>query len=246
MSANTWALPPAKQTLDKDDVHIWRAPLDVPSLQRYKDCLAEDEISRANRFVFQKDRDHYIAARGQLRHLLSLYLPQKPGEFQFNYSSYGKPSLGDDHELNFNLSHSGKLVLYAFTHRRELGVDIEFIKPDFTGIDIAEHYFSANEVAVFRSLPEHTRHDAFFTCWTRKEAYIKAIGEGLSCPLDQFDVAFAPGETPKLLANRANPREVTRWSLHELTPGAGYKAALCVEGLGLRLSCWQFPTDYIR
>jgi 4'-phosphopantetheinyl transferase len=238
-----WSPAPAQLTLADDEVHVWRASLEVPALhlQQLRECLAEDELSRANRFVFEKDRNHYIAARSQLRHILGLYLHQEPETFQFEYTSHGKPSLVGDHNLNFNLSHSGKLALYAITRRRDLGIDIEWMRPDFSGIEIAEHYFSKNEVAVFRRLPENLRPDAFFTCWTRKEAYIKAIGEGLSCPLDTFDVAFAPGEAPRLLANRTKPDEVTRWSMYDFAAGQGYKAALCAEGIDLQIFCWQFP-----
>ena len=238
-----WSSPPTNLTLGDDEVHVWRASLEIPALQhqQLRKCLTDDEISRANRFVFEKDRNYYIAARGQLRHVLGLYQHQKPEIFQFEYTSHGKPSLVGDDDLNFNLSHSGKLVLYAITRRRELGIDIEWMRPDFSGIEIAEHYFSKNEVAVFQRLPQDLRPDAFFTCWTRKEAYIKAIGEGLSCPLHTFDVAFAPGEAPKLLANRIKPDEVARWSMHDFAAGENYKAALCIEGSGLRVSCWQFP-----
>lgn len=237
-----WLPPPAHLPLN-DEVHVWRASLDVPPerLQQLRKCLAEDELSRANRFVFEKDRNHYVAARGQLRHILSIYLHLEPQNYQFEYTSHGKPSLIGDYDLSFNLSHSGKLVLYAISRRRTLGIDIELMRPDFSGIEIAEHYFSKNEVDIFRHLPENLRPEAFFTCWTRKEAYIKAIGEGLSCPLDTFDVAFAPGEEPKLIANRTKPDEVSRWSMYDFAAGEGYKAALCAEGSDLRVSCWQFP-----
>ncbi len=239
-----WSPPTDDLILADDAVHVWRASLEVSSnrLQQLRECLTEDELSRANRFVFEKDRNHYITARGQLRELLSRYLSQKPADFRFEYTAHGKPSLIGDHALNFNLSHSGKLVLYAITRRRRLGIDIELMRPDFSGVEIAEHYFSKNEVAVFQRLPQNLRADAFFTCWTRKEAYIKAIGEGLSCPLDSFDVAFAPGEAPKLLANRINPDEVSRWSMVDFAAGDGYKAAMCIEGLNLQVSSWQFLT----
>jgi len=240
-----WSAPPAHLTLADDEVHVWRASLDAPQsrLQQLRECLTEDELSRANRFVFEKDRNHYVTARGQLRHILGAYLSQKPETLRFEYTSHGKPSLIGSQDLNFNLSHSGKLVLYAITRRRQLGIDIEWMRPDFSGIEIAEHYFSKNEVAVFRRLPENLRTDAFFTCWTRKEAYIKAIGEGLSCPLDTFDVAFAPGEAPRLLTNRTKPDEVARWSMHDFTTDQGYKAALCIEGSNLRVSTFQSPTS---
>lgn len=239
-----WSPPPTNLTLGDDQVHVWRASLEIAQaqLQQLRRCLTDDEISRANRFVFEKDRNHYITARGQLRHILSAYLSQQPAALRFEYTSHGKPSLAGAHDLNFNLSHSGTLALYAVTRSRELGIDIESIRPDFSGIDIAEHYFSKNEVAVFRKLPENLHSGAFFTCWTRKEAYIKAIGEGLSCPLDTFDVAFAPGEAPKLLTNRVKPDEVRRWSMYDLPAGEGYKAALCIENSpDLRLFLWQFP-----
>jgi 4'-phosphopantetheinyl transferase len=136
--------------------------------------------------------------------------------------------------IRFNVSNSGDLALYAVTLRREIGVDLEQLKPMPDGMDIAQRFFSAPENEVFAALGEEVRDLAFFRCWTRKEAYIKAVGEGLSMPLDRFDVAFAPGEPARILRTRGNPEEAERWSMLALEPGPGYVGAMAVEGTG-----WQ-------
>lgn len=242
MSRCEWAAAPAHLTLPPDEVHVWRAILDVPQaqLQSLRAALSQDELERAARFRFAYHRDHYIAARGQLRVLLSRYLGIMPGQIAFSYSDYGKPALAAVSDLRFNLSHSRDLVLYAFTRGREIGVDVEWIDTSFVSAEIAAHYFSANEHRALMAQPEHLRPALFFTCWTRKEAYIKAHGAGLSFPLHAFDVAFQPGEAPRLLANRHSPSEVGRWSLCEIIPHPDYKAALAVEGEGWHLRCWQW------
>jgi 4'-phosphopantetheinyl transferase len=212
----------------------------VRSLHR---TLAPDEQARAERFYFRKDRERFIVARGLLRVILSRYLDTKPGQLRFCYGLNGKPSLvttpGQD-TLNFNSSHSQGLALYAITRNREIGIDLEYIDTDFACEQVAEQFFSSREKATLRTLPTKMKHEAFLTCWTRKEAYIKARGEGLSFPLDQFDVSMIPGE-PALLANtRGDPQEASRWSLRELRPSTSYMAALAVEGHGWRLSCWNW------
>jgi 4'-phosphopantetheinyl transferase len=142
--------------------------------------------------------------------------------------------------LSFNLTHSHQLALYAVTRRREIGVDLEYVRADFADEQIAERFFSPREVAALRTVPENLLKEAFFHCWTRKEAYVKAKGEGLSIPLDQFDVSLAPGEPALLLSTRDDPQEADRWSLQALFPGSGYVAALAVEGRTWRLKCWQW------
>ena len=141
--------------------------------------------------------------------------------------------------LRFNLSHSQGLALYAVTRGREIGVDLECIRPISDAEQIAERFFSAHENAVFRTIPAHEKPKAFFNCWTRKEAYLKALGDGLARPLDEFDVSLAPGEPAKLLRIEGAPQEASRWSLNRLEPGSGYVAALAVEGYGYQLKCWQ-------
>jgi 4'-phosphopantetheinyl transferase len=175
-----------------------------------------------------------------LRAILGGYLNQGPECLSFCYNSQGKPALDGD-AIRFNVSHSHGVALYAVTRGREVGIDIEHIRFDLAVAEIAERFFSRREVVMLRALPAEVQRQAFFLCWTRKEAYIKARGEGLSLPLDQFDVSLAPGEPAAVLGTQRDPSEASRWSLQELTPAPGYVAALAVEGHGWRLTCWQWP-----
>ncbi len=235
-----WSSAPSNLTLNRGEVHVWRANIDnLPHLAQLANTLTDDEHARANRFRFPLHRDRYIAARGQLRALLSRYLKSPAEAFRFTQGKFGKPALLDGGDLRFNVSHSHQLALYAFTLECELGVDVEYVRSDFGTLDIAKHYFSEHEQATLRALPPEQHTDAFFLAWTRKEAYIKAIGEGLSMPLAQFDVSLTPGQPARLLANRRTPGEVERWSMFELHPGEGYKGALMVEGQDNHVLCWQ-------
>jgi 4'-phosphopantetheinyl transferase len=242
-----WNSAPAQMlTMELDEAHVWRASLLQAEQEtaRLRQLLTPDEQARAERFHFQKDRDHFIVARGILRSLLGRYLEVEPGRLRFEYSSYGKPRLSKEFDggaLRFNLSHSHERVLYAFARGRELGVDIEYLRQDFACEEIARRFFSPHEVAAFCSLPTSQRTEAFFRCWTRKEAYVKALGEGLSAPLDEFDVSLLPGEPAALLSNRRRPQEVARWSLQTLDVASVYAAALAVEGHDWQLNYWDWP-----
>ena len=244
----SWELPPPRPPLPGDEVHVWRARLDAPPerVRRLLGVLAPDERGRAGRFHFRRDEDRFIVARGLLRGILGGYLNSAPERLHFEYGARGKPSLASEHNpegLRFNVSHSGGVALYAVTRGREVGVDVERVSARVSCEEIAGHFFSPREVARLRALPPSLREAAFFECWTRKEAYIKARGEGLSLPLDGFDVSLAPGEPAALLANRLDPGEVSRWSLRELRPWPGFAAAVAVEGRGWRLKCWRLPQD---
>jgi 4'-phosphopantetheinyl transferase len=241
-----WLLPPEGLVLDCDEVHVWRATLDqTPSqIQSFLRNLAADEQARAERFHFERDREHFIVARGVLRAILGGYLNRAPESLSFCYSSHGKPALAgesDGDTIRFSVSHSHGVALYAVTRGREVGIDLERIRSDVAVAEIAGRFFSRREVAMLRTLPTEVQRQAFFHCWTRKEAYIKARGEGLSLPLDQFDVSLAPGEPDAVPGTQPDPSEASRWSLQELTPGPSYVAALAVEGHGWRLACWQWP-----
>jgi 4'-phosphopantetheinyl transferase len=241
-----WHPPPTDLSLSEDKVHVWRASLTLPAsrIQGLRRLLSQDEIDRAERFHFQRDREHFIAGRGLLRTILGRYLDQEPDRLRFSYSPHGKPALTpefDGDTFHFNLSHSRGLALFALTRGRQVGIDLEHIRSDLSNEEIAERFFSPQEVATLRSLPLDRRQEAFFSCWTRKEAYIKARGEGLSIPLDQFDVTLTPNEPAVLLAVRGNEGEVRRWSLLALAPTPDYVAALAVEGKVWRLVCWQCP-----
>ena len=241
-----WLPPPDDLAISRDEIHVWWAALDLPAsrVQQLRQTLAPDELERAERFYSQQVRARFIVARGLLRAILSRYLGMEPGRLRFCYNAYGKPALATttgNHPLRFNVSHACGLALYAIAYGRAIGIDLERIRADFTGEQIAEQFFSPRENATLRALPASQRREAFFTCWTRKEAYIKARGEGLSLPLDQFDVALAPGEPARLLQIRGKPHEPARWSFKELLPGAGYVATLVVEGGCGRLACWRWP-----
>ncbi len=231
--------------LESSEVHVWRASLDraAPVVQGLLKTLAPDERKRAERFYFQADRDHFIVARGTLRAILSRYLATVPDQVCFSYSRHGKPELAKEFDrswLRFNVSHSHGLALFAISRNREIGVDLEAIRPDVAGEKIAERFFSPQEVCVLRALPRDLQDEAFFNCWTRKEAYIKAKGEGLSMPLDTFDVSLVPGESASLLSTKAEPEEASRWSLRELFPAPGFAAAVAVEGKDWQLKCWEW------
>jgi 4'-phosphopantetheinyl transferase len=240
-----WHPPPAELTLSSAQVHVWRVGLepDASSVEQLQRSLSADESQRAARFYFEPDRRRFIVARGALRDILGRYLGMPPSELGFCYSSYGKPALAHvpgEGRLRFNVSHSYELALVAVTRDREVGVDLEYLRLDIACEEIAAHFFSARERASLRALPAEVKHQAFFNCWTRKEAYIKAHGEGLSLPLDQFDVSLAPGEPAALLATRHDYRDARRWSLQALMPGPGYAAAVAVGGQGWDLTCWQW------
>lgn len=239
--ADQWVDPPENLSLSSNQVHVWRATLDQPPerLLQLKKWLSEDEFERAGRFHFQHDRDHFIAARGGLRDILSRYLVVGASDLNFLYSPYGKPQLVDeinDLGLHFNVSHSHGLALFALTRGRQVGVDVEFMRADLADEGIARRFFSTREVRALLSLPVEVRSQAFFTCWTRKEAYIKAVGEGLSMPLDRFDVTLVPGEPAQLLETRPDQSEAQQWQLFELDPGDGYIAAVAVRAQKLQLA----------
>ena len=245
-----WRSAPETLSLRSNAVHVWRAALDVPEsdVRRLGDTLADDERRRAERFIFQHDRAHFVVARGLLRVLLGRYLQHDPQHLRFVYGPHGKPELASDvggTGLRFNVSHSHGLALYAITRHREIGVDVERIRPEVASETIAEHFFSPREVAVLRALPAALQATAFFACWTRKEAYIKARGDGLSLPLDQFAVSLAPGEPAALLYTAWDPQEAARWALHDLAPGPGYRAAVAVTGHDSQLTCWEGVERYM-
>ena len=223
-------------------VHVWAVRLDSPPahVDALSATLSADECERASRFHFDRDRRRYICARGALRQLLSRYLDAAPEEFTFSYGENGKPSLaGRFHgALTFNVSHSGELALVAIGRDIALGVDVEAVRALDDADGIASRFFAPRENERLRSLPDEVRTDAFFACWTRKEAYLKALGSGLAKPLDAFEVTFAPDEAASLLVY-GDDQETARWKLRELTPGAGYTGALVTEGpAGTR--CWLF------
>jgi len=241
-----WQSPPSELALAGADVHVWRAALDPPAeaVAALAHLLSDDERERAARLRFARDRIAFIVARGTLRTLAGRYLAAAPARLAFGYRKYGKPYLTAPGGLRFNVSHSGQRALLCFARDREVGVDIELWRqlPDL--LSLARTAFSPAEYAALCRLPEAAHHDAFFACWSRKEAFIKATGEGVE-QLAAFDVNLAPGEPARLLRIDGEPPGAPRWSIHDLPAIPGYATALVIErtdGAGpLRLACWDWP-----
>jgi 4'-phosphopantetheinyl transferase len=213
-----------------DEIHVWHAALDREEkvLQRLEATLSLEEKARADRFHFANDRNRFIVARGLLRELLGKYLAQAPAGLEFSYGLHGKPALSGGNAssgLFFNLSHSAGLAVYAIARERNLGIDVEHVRSESAGEDIAKRYFSAREVSDLRTLPPEARVEGFFHCWTRKEAYLKATGMGLQIPLDSFSVSLLPGQPAQFLGG-VEPR----WHMAAFHPAEGYVAAVVYDG----------------
>ena len=241
-----WHAPPRGLRLEAGEVHVWRASLsrNESALTSARALLSVDERERAGRFRFQKDQDQYTVARAALRDILSRYLQTPAAEISFSYNSHGKPALSGADEscgLNFNLSHTDGLALYALTRDAAVGVDVERVREWEAVEGLAERFFSTEEVSAVNGLLVSQRAAEFFDCWTRKEACVKAVGRGLSLPLDSFTVSLASGEMKTTLRMDAREDESAEWSLFGLKPLEGYAAALAVAGRVRHLSRWQWP-----
>lgn len=235
---------PLQMSVTADQVHVWHALLDIsPSeVARLEETLAPDELSRAARFRHATDRQRFVTCRGRLREILSRYAGEAPGALEFCYGPSAKPRLKSAtgiHALRCNVSHSQELAAVAIARDREVGIDIERFQTDFAWEEIAESFFSAQEVNVLHSLPVAGRYEAFLTAWTCKEACAKARGDGLSLPLEQLEASRLPDEPWSFNPSR-NPQESSRWMLKTFTPLAGYAGALAVEGTGWQITCGQW------
>ena len=211
------------------EVHIWILSLDdSQSTESLRESLSPDELNRASRFRFDKHRNQYVLTRGTLRSLLAGYLGIPAEEISFQYSKYDKPCLAQAQDFDFNVSHTEGMAIFGFTRGHRIGVDIEHLRSDFRADEIAERFFSLAEREALRKIPDAQRHEPFFRIWTRKEAYIKALGEGLSHPLHQFDVSL-DSTVAALLATRPDPSEAQRWQLENLAIAPQFVAAAAVE-----------------
>jgi len=213
-------------------VMVRRLPTTREAVRAASALLSGVERQRANRFAFDRDRHRFIVARALLRRLLGARLGTRPEAVELVYGRHGKPALAPGHapaDLRFNLSHSEDLAAYAFAHGREIGVDVEAVRSMCDADAIAARFFSARENQTYLSLDSRDRPRGFFHCWTRKEAFIKALGDGLSCPLDRFDVSLAPGEPARILRLARAPGDGRRWRMESFAPAAGFVAALVAE-----------------
>lgn len=227
-----WAQSSPFPNLSLDDAHVWLADLRKPDevLLRMQNFLMPEEKLRAAKFLQQEAKRNFILVRGALRCLLAKYLHCIPQEIQFSQNEHGKlflPQTG----LEFNLSHSKDFALFAFAWKRPLGVDIEFMRPALYAEDVARKFFAAKEIASLFALPEEQRKVAFFQCWSRKEAFIKALGVGIFYPLDQFVVDVDTGQSgPITLQINAAKDKAHNWQLIALQCVPNYAAALCIAG----------------
>ena len=246
-SARPWEAPPRTLVLPDGEVHVWRAALDDTKSQArdFEQILSNEERDRAARFSSARDREHFTVARAMLRLIVGKYLSIEPRQLQLTRGPHGKPALATErgaNALRFNSSRSGELALCAIARGRDVGVDVEHVRADLDlDVDqIAERFFSPRELATFRVLPPERKQQAFFTCWVRKEAYLKATGDGLAIPLESFSVSFSEGDPAALLDVPGHPEHPSEYSLWELDPGPSYVAALAAEtGIGC-VTCWQF------
>lgn len=236
-----------KMFLAENEAHIWQISLkqNDEALQISARLLDETEQSKTAKFRFGKDRKNYIAAHGAMREILSLYLEICPQNIEFETNSYGKPFLcGGKSDISFNLSHSGELALLAITKGSKIGVDIELIRADIAAENLAEQVFSTLEIETWRNLPENFKAKAFFDCWTRKEAFIKAVGKGLSYPLKDFSVAFSPCEQARLIALENTKLKAENWQIIELNIAENYAAAMAIEARNTKLFLWNFSNNF--
>jgi len=232
--------------LEERDIHVWYADLDSVGggFEEFWGTLSEEERMRAARFYFPRDRERFIICRGILRTLLANYLNTGPSRVHFCYGKNGKPQVIDlpgKTKIMFNLSRSDGVALYAFSQDNEVGVDIEHVRDISEQEEIVEKFFSLRENKLFHSLPSSKKRQAFFAWWTRKEAFIKAVGKGLAYPLKRFDVSFSPNEPARLLSIDGDPVKASQWFMLSFQPAAGFIAALAMKGQDWRPHFFQWP-----
>lgn len=217
--------------LAADEVHVWRASLTDRPRSDHLGALSPEELERARRFANPERRHGFLVARAMVRGVLAQELGADAAALRFAVGPHGKPLLDPPQTLQFNLSHSGDVVVVAVADDREVGVDVERIKPAIDHVALARRFFSPLENEQLATLAPSLQHAAFFAAWTRKEALVKAWGVGLSLPLNRFDVSLLPHRPAQLLGAREGAGRLGHWSVHELDSGPGYAAAVAVEGV---------------
>ena len=230
-----WDNPSSIPPIFKREVHIWKADLDRHSkfTEMQATLLSQDELMRAEKYRFPKDSVRYSVGRSICRLILCQYLNIEAKDLVLYYNRYGRPHIDsylNHNDLNFNVSHSENHLLLAVSREREVGIDIEKVKCEFDCMEIAKGFFSVYELTQLKALTPSKRELGFITCWTQKEAYIKAQGMGLSLDLDSFDVSLDPKKPAELLSVRDDPTQVERWKLHTFSPFRGYISTLAAEG----------------
>jgi 4'-phosphopantetheinyl transferase len=229
-------------TLADGEVHVWCASLEHPPADAAElaGTLCDEEHARAARYLSPSARSQFLVGRGLLRTLLGRYLGCDSSRVAFRLGPQGKPALAGNSALHFNVSHSYGLALFAVTRHGPVGVDVERVRPFDNDLDLAERFFCPPEARALRALAPDQRREAFFHVWTRKEAYLKASGTGLSGGLERVEVSVAPGEPARVVRIDGDEGCAARWSLEALAPAPGYLGALALAGHGHRLCCWAW------
>ena len=259
--AETIQWPPCSLAppLAGDEIHVWATTLAVAPdiLETYAATLSPDEMARANKFKFAKHRNRFIAGRGALRAILGQYLSVGPAGLRFAYSANGKPDFAEDFAgsgIHFNLAHTADLAMIAITRIGEIGVDVEGVRPVKNVDELVGRFFSPRESELFQKVPDEQKPVAFFNLWTRKEALLKATGEGITRSLSLVEVSFLPGEPARLLAISGDAVKAAQWRLRELSPAAGFTGAIAIyrgtskiehrtpniEGADAGVRCWKW------
>jgi 4'-phosphopantetheinyl transferase len=240
-----WLVPPANLPLADNEIHVWAASLAVSpaDLARFATFLSSDETERAGKFKFDRHRNRFIAGRGILRELLGRYLKTNPAQIDFSYAERGKPGLTKPFasaKLHFNLAHSENLALLAITSRAPVGVDVEHIRSINNVEDLVARFFSTRENELFQKLSAEEKPRAFFNLWTRKEALLKATGEGIGQSLKKVEVSFLSGESARLLDIVGEPNKASAWTLQELSPAKEFIGAIAIQAQGVRVLTMRF------
>lgn len=238
--------PPSVLHPHSVEVHVRAAWLAVgaDTLDALAATLSASERKRAGRFHFERHRNRFMAGRGLLRMLLGRYLQTAPERIQFTYGPQGKPALAGPFAqagLEFNMAHTQDLALFAVTRAGPVGIDVEEVRSLADAEELVARFFSGRESAAFRKLPEEQKPPAFFNLWTRKEAWLKATGEGIVHSLHRVEVSFLPGEPARLLSLPEPLARSAHWGLHDLAPAPGFAAALAIAAGEARLRCWRWP-----
>ena len=248
MTPDNWRPQRQADQLHQNEVHLWSVSLETASekLGYFRSTLSADEKERVDRFLKIEDGERYTITRGALRFLLGAYLAIEPGEIEFAYNALGKPSLagmGAQPALNFSVSHSGAQALLGFARGRRIGVDLECVSPEPDVLELAERYFSSNEFETLRSLTAEMQHEAFYCGWTRKEAYLKARGEGIFFGLERVEVSLVPGKRAKIKKVSDDPNASENWILEHLLPAPNYIGAVAAEGHDLTFRYFRWEPD---
>jgi 4'-phosphopantetheinyl transferase len=241
-----WPPPPTQWLLENGEIHVWAGNLQPTAARTlaFAMTLARDEMARADRFHFDRDRNRFIAGRGLLRAILAHYANGNPSRLKFDYGPNGKPALSESDRsrgVHFNLAHSDDLLLVAVARTWDIGIDVERIHPVADAEGIARRFFTRREYKGLRNLPDAQKLPAFFNLWTRKEAWLKATGDGISDCLGQVEVSFLADEPARLISLPGPTEAAHNWTLRDLTPAPSFVGALAVPANDIRLNCWRWP-----